>query len=586
MKYRAVTPGSEQEHSKTAMGRRSVEWEIPVSGLVSGEKPNQCIIFPVSTNMVAEALERTNENWIVRTKAASDLIVLIGDSSFHLHRLPMVSKSGYLNRVVFQRRSNIENRTSTCIQIDDLPGGPEIFELVVKFCYGWKVDVVASNVGPLLCAASFLEMSDDLEPENLISKTESFLSFIILTSWKETFQIFKSCESISSWAKDLQIPKRCSEAVAWKACINPKMFHFKENYAQCLNFLVYDIDNSKVEDIADNWWFEDVSALQIDHFIEVIESIKTKGMKSQLVGSCIAHWTSKWLPRITLGLDNQTPKHLSQQLLRVTTESLIRILPAEENSVSCNFLLNLFKLGLMMKVNCELSNKLEKRLAFLLEHFRAPDLLVKNYGENDTVYDVGIIIKVVKSCASSVLGNSESRMFAVGKLVDGFLTLVARDKNLTVQNFQSLIEALPRRARYCNDKLYRAIDMYLKAHPNLTEEERTSVTRAMEFHKLSQEARQHVMINTRLPLKTTTQFILLEKVNTTMSMTAAESNYRRSMTHEKGWMASQHEIRVMKKEVETMKVQLNKLQMCKQEIQRQARRCITGKMKLGKIGAV
>lgn len=99
---------------------------------------------------------------------------------------------------------------------------------MVKFCYGWKVEVVASNVAPLLCAASFLEMSDDLEPGNLISKTESFLSFVILTSWKETFQIFKSCESISSWAKDLQILKRCSEAVAWKALFRmqrtPAMF--------------------------------------------------------------------------------------------------------------------------------------------------------------------------------------------------------------------------------------------------------------------------------------------------------------------------------------------------------------------------
>lgn len=374
----------------------------------------------------------------------------------------MVSRSGYLNRIVFQRTSNMEKRTSTCIQIDDLPGGPEVFELVVKFCYGWKVEVVASNVAPLLCAASFLEMSDDLEPGNLISKTESFLSFVILTSWKETFQIFKSCESISSWAKDLQILKRCSEAVAWKACINPKTFHFEDNNAQCLNFLVDNNSKAKVEDIADNWWFEDVSALRIDHFIEVIELIKTKGMKSGLVGSCIAHWTSNWLSRITVGIDNQTPMHLRQQLLRVTTESLIRILPAEENSVSCNFLLYLFKLGLMMNVNCQLLNKLEKRLSFLLEKCRVPDLLVKNHGENDSVYDVEIIIKVVKSYASSVLGNSESRIFAVGKLVDGFLTLVARDKNLTIQNFHSLIEALPRRARHCHDKLYRAIDMYLK----------------------------------------------------------------------------------------------------------------------------
>lgn len=87
MKYRAVTPGSRQEHCNTAMGR-SVERAIPVSGLVPGEKPNQCVIFPVSTSMVAEAHVACR---IVRTKAASDLIVLIDGSSFHLHKVSDVS---------------------------------------------------------------------------------------------------------------------------------------------------------------------------------------------------------------------------------------------------------------------------------------------------------------------------------------------------------------------------------------------------------------------------------------------------------------------------------------------------------------
>lgn len=121
---------------------------------------------------------------------------------------------------------------------------------------------------------------------------------------------------------------------------------------------------------------------------------------------------------------------------------------------------------------------------------------------------------------------------------------------------------------------------WFQAHPDLTEEERTSVSRAMEFHKLSQEARQHMMKNERLPLKMRARYILLEQVNITKVMTAGGSNFCRTKGQaiirvskglEKGRMSSHKEIKVMKKEVETMKMQLNQLQMCKTQLQNQVK---------------
>ncbi|KAH7574542.1 hypothetical protein JRO89_XS03G0309500 [Xanthoceras sorbifolium] len=556
------------------MGRKSFDRENPARCSVSGGKPSRCVIFPANVSVVAEALEKRNKNWIVRTKIASDLIVQVGDFSFHLHKLPMVSKSEYLNRLVFKRRSNGERGNSPKIHLENLPGGTETFELVVKFCYGWKVDVTATNIAALYSAAHFLEMSNDLEQGNLISKTEAFLNFVMFSSWKDTFQILKSCESVPSWAKELHILKRCSEAIAWRACINPKAFDLDDFEANKTKEL-------KPEGIVhSSWWFEDVSALRIDHFIEVIESIKQKGMRSELVGSCISKWTAKWLSQITFGLNNITPKHLTRQLRRVTTESLIRILPEEEYSVPCNFLLHLLKLGLLMKINSELSKKLERRIASMLEQCCIQDLLVKNHGENETVYDVETVIRVVECYVSSVLRVPAPRIYVVGRLVDGYLTLVAWDKNLKAKSFQLLAQALPKTARHCDNNLYGAMDIYLKEHPNLTEEERISVCKAMEYHKLSQEARQHMMKNDRLPVKLRTQFILLEQVNMTRSMTDAGSNFQRTKAQaiirvskglEKRWKRSQTEINMMKKEVETMKMQLNQLNMCKIELQKQVK---------------
>eukprot|EP00257_Ricinus_communis_P013004 XP_015570348.1 coleoptile phototropism protein 1 [Ricinus communis] len=462
---------------KATMGRRCVDGENATGSSVTGAKQNKCILFPAKVSLVAEAFERRNQNWIVHAKVASDLTIQIGDSVFQLHKLPMVSRSGFLNRLVFQRRSYGEKNNVPKIQIDNFPGGAEIFEIVVKFCYGWNVDLTAANIAPAYCAAHFLEMSDDLEQGNLISKTETFLSFILLSSWKDIFQIFKSCEAISSWAKKLHILKRCSEAIAWKASIDQKDLTSTDD-ALNFNSQENNAENLQHGCISENWWFDDVSFLRIDQFLEVIECIKRKGIRSELVGSCIAHWTEKWLSQIPFGQHN-LPKHLTHQLLRVTAESLIKVLPPEKNSVSCNF------------------------------------------------------------CFTS-------------------------------------------KCKICNDKLYRAIDMYFKAHPTLTEEERTSICRAMDYHKLSKEARHHAMKNERLPLYFSMRIILLEQVNVTKSMTGNGSNYRRTRTQtiirvskglDQGCLTSRKEIKMMKQEVENMKVQLNALQMCKMQLQRQVKGC-------------
>ncbi|EEF49813.1 protein binding protein, putative [Ricinus communis] len=427
---------------KATMGRRCVDGENATGSSVTGAKQNKCILFPAKVSLVAEAFERRNQNWIVHAKVASDLTIQIGDSVFQLHKLPMVSRSGFLNRLVFQRRSYGEKNNVPKIQIDNFPGGAEIFEIVVKFCYGWNVDLTAANIAPAYCAAHFLEMSDDLEQGNLISKTETFLSFILLSSWKDIFQIFKSCEAISSWAKKLHILKRCSEAIAWKASIDQKDLTSTDD-ALNFNSQENNAENLQHGCISENWWFDDVSFLRIDQFLEVIECIKRKGIRSELVGSCIAHWTEKWLSQIPFGQHN-LPKHLTHQLLRVTAESLI------------------------------------------------------------------------------------------------------------------------------------------KAHPTLTEEERTSICRAMDYHKLSKEARHHAMKNERLPLYFSMRIILLEQVNVTKSMTGNGSNYRRTRTQtiirvskglDQGCLTSRKEIKMMKQEVENMKVQLNALQMCKMQLQRQVKGC-------------
>ncbi|KAH1229677.1 Coleoptile phototropism protein 1 [Glycine max] len=553
---------------KATIGCKTLDCESPF-----GAKPNRRVLLPSNVPILAHSLEHTQRNWIAWSNSPSDLIIQIGDSSFHLHKLAIASRSEYLNRLVFQRGSNREKAgDSLIIQIKTLPGGKKAFELIVKFCYGRKIDITAANIVPLYCAAHFLEMSEDLEEGNLISKAEAFLTFQLLSSWKDTFRILKSSESISPWAKDLHIVKRCSEAIAWKVFtnLNASSFTFENETP---------LSNNSV----DNWWFKDVSCLRIDHFIEVIQSIRKRGTKPELVGSCIEHWTRKWFSQVTSGLDKETPMPITLQLHRISTEGLINILPSEENSVTCNFLLHLLKAGVMLKINPELLCVLERRVALMLEKCRVPDLLVKNQGYKDSLYDVSVVLRVLRFYVCGMSSNSSAKPHSVGRLVDGYLTQVARDENLTMESFKSLVEALPQKARHCDDNLYRAIDMYLKAHPNLAEENRTDVCRVLEYHRLSHEARQHVMQNDRLPLKLTTEFVLFEQVNMATSMTSKGSNYRRTNTQtvirvnkdmEKRQITNAQEINMMRKDVEMIKSQLLEVHSCKMKLQNQLKRCI------------
>ncbi|CAA2994184.1 Root phototropism protein 3 [Olea europaea subsp. europaea] len=234
------------------MDVKSLERFYPVNGSICVKKHSHCTIYAASVDMVAKSIERRNNNWFIQNNIPNDLIIQIEEKSFQLHKLPLVSRSGFINRMVFQNRGY----GNLSLQIDILPGGSKCFELVVKFCYGWKVNLTA----PLYCAAHFLEMRDDLEQGNLISKTEDFLSYIIVSSWKDTFRLFKSCESISAWAQDLQILKCCSEAVAWKVCTNVYANGSEENELY-LNVLSESINQMDTNNLSDQWSFEDISFL-------------------------------------------------------------------------------------------------------------------------------------------------------------------------------------------------------------------------------------------------------------------------------------------------------------------------------------
>jgi NPH3 family len=64
----------------------------------------------------------------------------------------------------------------------------------------------------------------------------------------------------------------------------------------------------------------------------------------------------------------------------------------------------------------------------------------------------------------------------------------------------TLIELLPDYACVVDDGLYWAIDIYLKAHPSLTESECTKLCKLIDCHKVTIDTADHASQNQRLPV--------------------------------------------------------------------------------------
>ncbi|KAJ4849792.1 hypothetical protein Tsubulata_029043 [Turnera subulata] len=108
----------------------------------------------------------------------------------------------------------------------------------------------------------------------------------------------------------------------------------------------------------------------------------------------------------------------------------------------------------------------------------------------------------------------------VANLMDSYLAEVAPDVNLKPKQFQSLAAAIPDYARPVDDGIYRAIEIYLKAHPCLTESEREQLCRLMSCQKFSLEASTHAAQNERLPLRVIIEVLFFEQLRLRTSISS------------------------------------------------------------------
>ncbi|XP_051119182.1 root phototropism protein 3 [Andrographis paniculata] len=271
-------------------------------------------------------------------------------------------------------------------------------------------------------------------------------------------------------------------------------------------------------------WFGNPCISDIEYFIKSLSVVKGKEVRPELIGSIITHYASKWIPELGRDDDDtesaaiagleESPESVTAawSKKRFFVESLVGIIPPEKDSIPCNFLLRLLRVGNMVRIEPGYRLELERRVSWQLDQASLKELMIPSFSHTaTTLLDVKLVLRLVKGFISTEVAKSGAAVMKVAKLMDSYLAEAAVDSCLTLAEFLELACALPSHSRPMDDGLYRAIDTYLKAHPSLPKQERKMLCKLIDSRKLSTEASLHAAQNERLPVRAVIQVLLSEQ---------------------------------------------------------------------------
>ncbi|CAD5172580.1 unnamed protein product [Musa acuminata subsp. malaccensis] len=511
------------------------------------------------SSRLCAAMEKTSQ-WVLSQDIPSDIIVQVGDDTFRLHKFMLVANSGYIRRKVMEsERANLG-----CIDLSDVPGGAEVFEKAAKFCYGMNFEISVHNVTALRCAAEYLQMTEDYSRGNLAERAEEFINQAAVKTLPGAVALLRSCEgSLLPMAEEVRIVQRSVDAISLKA------------------FNEANIPTRSPPD----WWAGELAALAPASLQKILSAMKSRGVAPKSLAAAVVVYAEKSLAEL-LPLSSGAPasNHSGDARIRQCglLESLVHVLPPHPDApLPVGFICCLLRAALFVEASAACRQELEQRASASLEQATVADLLTVSLDySGERIVDLDSARRIVASFAEREAGGGGGALYGggggvaccsaavqkVARTVDGFVGEIATDEELSVSKFAGIAGALPKSARRFDDDLYRAVDIYLKAHPGLAEIEREKVCSVMDPLKLSYEARLHASQNKRLPLQIVLHALYYDqlKLRSGIDGEAAAGALGVTLGRDEGLKADVSLIR----ENETLRSELAKMKMYVSELQR------------------
>ncbi|XP_072969672.1 BTB/POZ domain-containing protein At3g44820-like isoform X1 [Typha angustifolia] len=490
------------------------------------------------TRMRTYPFYREGDHWFYTSGLPSNIIIEVDGIYFHLHKFPLFSRCGKIMHLL-EDSQKTDQRTH--YSLVGCPGGSEAFLFASKFCYGSRVELTSQNILMVYCAAEYLEMTEKLDEDNLLVKAESFIQKVILNSWKDCILALQSAEVLISNIETIHIVRKCLNALSMMACTDSSLFGWPMMMYGSLqspggSILWNGINTgASIRSSLSDWWFEDISCLGLAMFKRLIETMRERRMRSESIAGALMYYARKYIPGLdrwhreqgdrtrNLGSFGVTFSIVDQ---RVLLEAIENLLPDKIEKSYCCFLLGLLRIALLLNVHSNCKDSLERRIGVQLELANLDGLLIPNFQDSDNLYDTDCVERIILHFVSSEKINvasfstftgdpatpSFSKFREVSKLIDNYLAEVAPDINLIPEKMHYLLMAFPESLRSLDDGLYRAIDIYFKAHPWISEDDRVKLFSVIDCSKLSIDACAHASQNERLPFRIVLQVLFFEQL--------------------------------------------------------------------------
>ncbi|GLT74560.1 hypothetical protein SLA2020_463480 [Shorea laevis] len=489
---------------------------------------------PFSSPNISALLRIKIISWSQETGLPVSLRVRIRDRIFSLHKHPMFSKSGY-----FQKRLTESNELELP---QNFPGGPETFEMIVLFIYGSSTLVDPFNVAALRCAAEFLEMTEEYCTGNLCDRFDLYLNQVVLQSWDDTLIVLQKCQALLPWSEELLIVSRCIESLAFMACmeiLDPE--RRRDRPVVTLEALAGEAWSHEAGKtiVSQELWIKDLTALPFGFFKRIIGSLRRQGMKEKFVSPIIVFYTNKWIlsQKTHQFWEKASPKMGENDTnikFSVILQGILDLLPIGEKAsraIPVGFYFALLSRSLEFGLRSVRMVKLQDQIASMLHFAQVEDLLhlqigTESISSSKELAAMRSIFSTYVSYEVEANHTPSASNSTIAELWDTFLIRVASDLEMVPQSFMELIETVPISYRLNHDLLYRAMNSFLQAHKDISQEERGMVCKYLNCQKLSQEACVEAVQNELMPLRLIVQALFVQQLNTHQAFKECSESFR------------------------------------------------------------
>ncbi|KAJ4949732.1 hypothetical protein NE237_002650 [Protea cynaroides] len=415
-----------------------------------------------------------------------------GQEIFMVDKKILSSFSGKLNKLFGKSIATSKNLK---VIFHDLPGGAHGFELLARFCYSnGQTEITPCNISLLHCVAHFMEMTKEISvTDNLIEQTEEFLEGITYWAWSELLVALKQCQDFVPAAISSGILQKCLDSLIARVAVSATNASPFTSSPDSSGFR-FSFDTRSTESLKNsysrtNWWFDDFASLNPTLIEKVLRAMVAHKFDHVILSRFLFYYQKS-------SFSNATSIE-KRKITEIVVELLFLL---DHSSVSCRSLFEILRVALRFNVNKCCRNRLENMIGSQLHQATLDSLLIPSPPGTDYLYDVNLILRLLKSFLSN--GDcwvSSTHLRKVASLMDLYIAEVAPDPCLKPSKFVALVTALPDSSRDLHDGIYRAMDLYLEVHSKLSEEQKMKICCALNYEKLSSEALKHLGRNSKFP---------------------------------------------------------------------------------------